>query len=499
MRSSTQDPEYDHRERAKRKSAAGRKTVRWDPGLDQLVLLCVDYDCTKRAIGTPWNDVAKLVERYHWIRAQTCVANRSEFRIPGNNDHAAPSAKKNKMGSGGDTNKAKVSAERLKPGDSLLFKTAGSIGKKSSKSQGATTATSAANNSDDEWFRTVGNGTKRGSKYVGSIDDDESVLSTPTKRQKTSRARNLRNRPNIDYSKQLDQSEDDGDDTDEEDEAAKNYGLARQYESPVSNNRFYKELSQKFKADGIVNAPIPAQSGNEFGINTPFDGQPVNGPSGVAGFRGYNDCTNMPFPHFQTSEDFSTANYMPPLAFNNSNENPLMSGFENNNRFRGGKNYSISGAMNFGGSRATNNEIVSNRNHIKDLAVVNNGNFANGVPQIFTQKIPGGFNANAVKEGDADFYFTSFPTDMAVGNTCIPPAMTPMPTQQVVDSSKTSRIYNSHDSGSHDSQANGNDSYDHDIHLDSFVHKSAYEADHIFDNFGTGDEHSMFHPISGIH
>ncbi|KAI7460349.1 hypothetical protein KC357_g8975 [Hortaea werneckii] len=529
MCSNTREFEYDHRERARCKGAAGRKIVRWDPGLDQLVLLCVKYVCTKDVIEIPWDEVAELYREIDGQKVPPRLSanrRRKPFKIFGNSDDAAPTAKENKKGSSGDTDKDRTSAGSVKPSDSLVFGKMGSIGKKSSQSnQGATTETSAASrghkpfppplkitstakgvqdNAEDEWLPTVGRGTKRRSKYIDMSDDNESTVSTPTKHQKTSRARNFRNVLSLDYSKQLGQSEDDGNDMGEEDEAARTYDLAQQYESPVRNNSFYEERSQGFNPDGIVIPPMRAQSGHGFGINATFDGQPVNGPGGVAGFRGYNDCTNTPSSHFPTSNNFFTASYLPPHAFKNSKENPLMSDFENDTSFRGGKNYNMSGAMNFGRNRAINNEIVNNLDHMKDMRVLNNGIFANGVPQIFTQKNQGGFNANATKEGDAETSFSSFPAYMAGGNICIPPAMTqdpsiPKPAKQFVDSSEISRIDNSHDGGACDSQANGNDSHDHDVDFDSFLHECAFEADPIFDTFGTGDEHSMFHPISGIH
>ena len=248
-------------------------------GLDQLVLLCVDHVCTKNAIAIPWDDVAELVEPYltgeaikqHLVKIYkyretdgqkvppklSANQRRKPFGIPGNNDDPAPVTKKNKKGSGGDTNKEKPPVEPVKPGGSLLFK-AGSKGRKPSKSQGATTTTPATsrgrkqfpaplkstpiargaeNDVDDAGFqapkpksKTAGRGTKRGSRNAGSIDDDdESYLSTPTKQQKTSGGRSFRSRPNIDYSKQLAQADDDGDDTYEDDEAAKNHGLAQQH------------------------------------------------------------------------------------------------------------------------------------------------------------------------------------------------------------------------------------------------------------------------------
>ncbi|EMC97003.1 hypothetical protein BAUCODRAFT_435379 [Baudoinia panamericana UAMH 10762] len=48
----------------KRKSAAGRKLVRWDPDKDQLILLAVDYECTKNGITVPWDAVAAHVASY---------------------------------------------------------------------------------------------------------------------------------------------------------------------------------------------------------------------------------------------------------------------------------------------------------------------------------------------------------------------------------------------------------------------------------------------------
>ncbi|KAI7477824.1 hypothetical protein KC351_g8615 [Hortaea werneckii] len=556
MSSSTQDSEYNHHEKAKRKSAAGRKLVRWDPGLDQLVLLCVDHVCTKNAVAIPWDDVAELVEPYltgeavkqHLVKIYKYRENdgqkvppklsanqrRKPFGIPSSNEDPAPVAKKNKKGSNGDTNKDKAPVEPVKPGGSLLFNKAGSKGKKSSKTQGAGTATPAASRgrkqfpappkstpiargaddgADDDGFpapkpksKTAGRGTKRDSWNASSFDDDESAFSTPIKQQKTAEGRNFRTRPNIDYSKQLDQAEEDGDDTYEDDEAARNYGLAQQHESPASNNSFYEEHHQGFDHYGMMDAPTPAQSNREVGGPTPFDGQPVNGSGGVAGFRSYDGYAGTPFTHFPTSHDFPSANDMPAFAFNNNNnEAPLMSGVQNGNRFMGSHHYNISGTMGVGGNRATNNEMANNYNETDDMGGVNNNeNFVNGVPRLFTQQGPGGFNTNAVKKVDDDIYFTTSPTDMTDGNTCITPAtnedsFTPMPAQQFVDPSKTSRLYNSYDSGYYDSQMGGNDFYDHDTHYRGFPNESAFEADHMFDSFGPGDEHSMFQPMNGTY
>ncbi|GAB1742769.1 hypothetical protein NU219Hw_g8480t1 [Hortaea werneckii] len=552
MSSSTQDSEYNYHEKAKRKSAAGRKLVRWDPGLDQLVLLCVDHVCTKNAIAIPWDDVAELVEPYltgeaikqHLVKIYkyretdgqkvppklSANQRRKPFASSGNNDDPAPVTKKNKKVSFGETTKDKAPVEPVKPGGSLLFNKAGSKSKKPSKSQVITFATPAAGRSrkqfpappnstpvargaqddgDDDGFpapkpksKTAGRGTKRGSKNAGSIDDDESVLYTPTKQQKTAGGRSFRTRPSVDYSKQLDQNEDDGDDTYEDDEAAKNYGLAQQHDSPASNNSLYEERDQGYNGYGMMDAPTPAQSSHGFVAPTPFDGQPVNGSGGVAGFRGYNANVNTPSAHFPTSHDFPNANGMPSFAFNNHNENPLMSGVQNSNRFMGGNHYDISGRMGVGGNGVTSNEMANNYNDNNDMRSINNGNIVNGVPRIFAQQAQGGFDANTVKEEeDADTYYTSSPTDMADGNTCITPAMTQdsftsMPAQQFVDPSKTSKIYNSYDSGYFDSQMSGNDFYDHGTHFGDFA-QDAFEADHMFTNFGTGDEHSMFQPMSG--
>ncbi|KAK0826689.1 hypothetical protein LTR73_006023 [Friedmanniomyces endolithicus] len=46
-------------EKPKRKSAAGRELVRWDPDKDQLVLLCVDHICGIQGIVIPWDKVAE--------------------------------------------------------------------------------------------------------------------------------------------------------------------------------------------------------------------------------------------------------------------------------------------------------------------------------------------------------------------------------------------------------------------------------------------------------
>ncbi|KAI7340156.1 hypothetical protein KC315_g846 [Hortaea werneckii] len=553
MSSSTQDSEYNHHEKAKRKSAAGRKLVRWDPGLDQLVLLCVDHVCTKNAIAIPWDEVAELVEPYltgeaikqHLVKIYkyretdgqkvppklSANQRRKPFGTSGNNDDPVPVTKKNKKGSSGDTTKDKAPVEPVKPGGSLLFNKAGSKSKKSSKTQDTTTATPAASRGrkqfpaplkstpiardvedyvDDNGFpapkpksKTAGRGTKRGNRNVGSFDDDESALYTPTKQQKTAGGRSFRTRPTIDYSKQLDQTEDDGDDTYEDDEAAKNYGLAQQHDSPASNNSFYEEREQDLNAYGVVDAPTPAQSGYEFGGSTSFNGQPVNGSGGIAGFRDYNAYTNTPFGHFPASHDFPHANEVPPFALNN-NENPLMSGVQNSDRFMGGNYYNIGGTMGVGGNRTTTNEMPTNYNNNNDMRGINNENLVNGVPRLFTKQTQGGFNSNTVKEEDTDTYFTSSPTDMVDGNTCITPAttqdsFTPMPpAQQFVDPSKTSRINNSYDSGYFDSQmGGGNDFYDDNTQFGDFPHESAFDADHMFTNFGAGDEHSMFQPMSG--
>lgn len=243
----------------------------------------------------------------------------------------------------------------------------------------------------------------------------------------------------------------------------------------------------------MVAAPTPAQSHHELGGPTPFDGQPVNGSGGVAGFRSYDGYTDTPFPHFST--DFPNANNMTPFAFNNDNENPLMSGVQSSNRFIGGNHYNVSGTMGVGGNKATNN--VANYNEINDMGGATNGTFVKDVPRLFTQYNQGGFNPNALKREDSDTYFTTSPTDITDSNPCITPAtsqdsFTPMPAQ-FVDPSKTNRLHNSYDSGYYDSQMGGNDFYDHDTHFDAFPHDPAFDADNMFDGFGPGDEHSMFH------
>ncbi|KAK3716862.1 hypothetical protein LTR37_006212 [Vermiconidia calcicola] len=54
--------EYDDtKEKKPRKSASGRKLVRWNPDLDQLVLLTVDYVCVREGIPIPWDKVMKEI------------------------------------------------------------------------------------------------------------------------------------------------------------------------------------------------------------------------------------------------------------------------------------------------------------------------------------------------------------------------------------------------------------------------------------------------------
>ncbi|TKA78041.1 hypothetical protein B0A55_02131 [Friedmanniomyces simplex] len=45
-------------DKPKRKSAAGRELIRWDPDKDQLVLLCVDYVCGAQGVAVPWDEIA---------------------------------------------------------------------------------------------------------------------------------------------------------------------------------------------------------------------------------------------------------------------------------------------------------------------------------------------------------------------------------------------------------------------------------------------------------
>ncbi|KAH9822724.1 hypothetical protein Tdes44962_MAKER04693 [Teratosphaeria destructans] len=61
-----EDEEFDdiQPQKGKRKSAAGRKLVRWSPDLDQLVLLCVDHVAVKNNILIPWDEVASLINDY---------------------------------------------------------------------------------------------------------------------------------------------------------------------------------------------------------------------------------------------------------------------------------------------------------------------------------------------------------------------------------------------------------------------------------------------------
>ncbi|KAK4961306.1 hypothetical protein LTR10_001796 [Elasticomyces elasticus] len=47
-------------DKPKRKSAAGRELVRWDPDKDQLVLLCLDYVSGVLGVAIPWDQVAQM-------------------------------------------------------------------------------------------------------------------------------------------------------------------------------------------------------------------------------------------------------------------------------------------------------------------------------------------------------------------------------------------------------------------------------------------------------
>ncbi|KAK4903884.1 hypothetical protein LTR49_026568 [Elasticomyces elasticus] len=54
------DRYYPQTDNPKRKSAAGRELVRWDPDKDQLVLLCLDYISGMLGVAIPWDQVAEL-------------------------------------------------------------------------------------------------------------------------------------------------------------------------------------------------------------------------------------------------------------------------------------------------------------------------------------------------------------------------------------------------------------------------------------------------------
>ncbi|KAF2719577.1 hypothetical protein K431DRAFT_305018 [Polychaeton citri CBS 116435] len=58
------DDDNDTVAKPKRKSCAGRKLVRWDASLDQLVLLYVDYICIQKGITIPWDDIARCIQPF---------------------------------------------------------------------------------------------------------------------------------------------------------------------------------------------------------------------------------------------------------------------------------------------------------------------------------------------------------------------------------------------------------------------------------------------------
>lgn len=157
------------------------------------------------------------------------------------------------------------------------------------------------------------------------------------------------------------------------------------------------------------------------------DGGHRVGSGAVAGFRDYHSHTNSSLVHFTTTQYLYTAHNLPRSVFHNRNETPSMKDFRSSGIFAGGNINSDNITMNL----VDNIKVKNEPDTINIAKGVGNDDFRDRVEDQ-------GLKTVTVKDGGADVYYTSPPTDVADDNSCNTPA-TPqdtfilLPGQRTVD------------------------------------------------------------------
>ncbi|TKA22652.1 hypothetical protein B0A50_07661 [Salinomyces thailandicus] len=339
---STSDQEYEQKyeavDKPKRKSAKGRKLVRWNPDLDQLTLLCVDYVCTKEGIAIPWDEIAAEVEPYltgeaikqHMVKIYKfreddghkvppkLDRNQRRKAFANSSDVTTSAGKGSKNNSfADDDDDEDLPEEPYKPGRGLLYKGTPAKSKRAPKKAAANSKTPAAGrgrkqaqvqktpikteDTDGEGNpppkpknKTASRGVKRGRKSMnGGDDDDEDYdFDTPTKAPKTDSY--LRARPAVDYTKQVNPDSKDEDDEYEEAAVKEQHAQQEQSKSGTASTppkmgsshggkRFYEERAATSSGAAMPSQGLPsaATSTREYGAAPPNTSQ----RSGHIGFQ----------------------------------------------------------------------------------------------------------------------------------------------------------------------------------------------------------------------
>ncbi|KAK5135924.1 hypothetical protein LTR08_004382 [Meristemomyces frigidus] len=329
----------------KRKSAAGRKLVRWNPDLDQLLLLCVDYECTKQGISIPWDDIAKLIEGHLSGEAvKQHLAKLYKFReedghkVPPKLDRnerrkayattaiGTPAAAR---GRGKKATTLGVGAARqvtpVKPGRGLLFKKAEPKSKRTPKKDAGTPKTPVIgsgpkkpvnvikleNNSDDDFHEEAAQHTKpvarsgkrgRKSKVTDEVDGEE-LNETPSKKPKNDNY--LRERPSVNYAEQMAQEDEDNDSGEEGITLRSDYLKKEQHSSQGTNGGYTAQppqygLTTPAHSEPLQRYPSATGTGHNYSDDaTPLNPSPTDSHYGMSNFN----YTHAPPPMMQTPDN----------------------------------------------------------------------------------------------------------------------------------------------------------------------------------------------------
>ncbi|GAB7362191.1 hypothetical protein MBLNU230_g2217t1 [Neophaeotheca triangularis] len=212
----------------KRKSAAGRKLMRWDPSVDQHVLLVIDYVCAREGVAVPWDLIAAEIQpwmtgeaiKQHLVKLRS-AREHAKLAVPPKIERSVrrKAALKGSAVSTPTRGDGDDDDDDDQSGRSLLFVPSSKkkTRTKTPKTGGSTKTpkTPKSNqkvqdNEDDEEVVTPSKSKKSASKSNNVNDDD---YETPSKKVKTN---SLRARAIVNYKEQL-EDEDGDDDEDTED------------------------------------------------------------------------------------------------------------------------------------------------------------------------------------------------------------------------------------------------------------------------------------------
>ncbi|KAK5125515.1 hypothetical protein LTR85_000626 [Meristemomyces frigidus] len=362
--------EYGQDGKLKRKSAKGRKLIRWNPDLDQLVLLCVDHVCTKQGIAIPWDDVATMVAphltgeaiKQHLVKIYK-FRQEDGHSVPPKLDRTqrrkafapvvtpAPARGRGKKGGErmDDNDEPQPPVTPVKPGRTLLFKKpepkskrapkkdagppktlVASGGRKKAQPEMNSVLVKSEDESDGDFGRQSVKPTPRGAKRGRKTkkvndsdeDDDDTIYDTPSKKAKMGNSY-LRSRQNVDYAKQMAQDEDDTE-IDDDSIALKSDVKNEQRSSQGSGNDFQAPPPQfglstpAHTGNYQVYPPASTSPGYDYSNGaTPFESSPVEDENGVSNFRNFDNYGPPPMMPMPNGNGFNHAvNGMMPFLGN---------------------------------------------------------------------------------------------------------------------------------------------------------------------------------------